>query len=548
MRLNKKSAFSPGKLLVFITALILFGCASMQKPQGGPKDRTPPKLLKATPPNMTRNFSAKQIQLEFDEYFKLTNQTQEITISPALDRTPSIKVSQKSIIIDFKKDTLLKNTTYVINFGKSIADLNESNVLDNFTYVFSTGPHIDSLSVSGNVQNLMTQEKEKQVTVMLFPLNKDTLWAKKKPTIFATTDTSGNFTLNNLHDGDYRIYALKEKAPNRIYDKDDELVAFQTAPIHLKRDTANIHLNLFKQEPEKFRLAERRFDADGKMFFVFNKPVENPSATILYPAALDKEKIVDFNKTRDTAFVFMKNMDFDSIRVEFMQNKVPIDTIALRKSRKEAFDRNIGMQYNTTFDNKIKAGSTLVVTTSTPIQTIDNSLITLNEDSTNVANYTITKDTATMRRLTFNYKWKPNSRYNLIFNEGALTSIYGDKNKKFLKQFQLDKPDNYGPLTLKVTVPDTSKGYVIELLDNQKNVFHRDPITKSGNVVYKNYPVGKYYVRVIYDDNKNGKWDSGNVKKRIQPENIWIYQKQITLRSNWEAEEPIDIPKEPSTH
>lgn len=548
MRLNKRGVFLPAKLLVFITALILFGCASMQKPQGGPKDRTPPKLLKATPPNMTRNFSAKQIQLEFDEYFKLTNQAQEITISPALERTPNIKTSKKSIIIDFKKDTLLKNTTYVINFGKSIADLNEGNVLDNFTYVFSTGPHIDSLSVSGNVQNLMTQEKEKQVTVMLFPLNKDTLWGKKKPTIFATTDTSGNFTLNNLHDGDYRIYALQEKAPNRIYDRDDELVAFQTAPIHLKKDTANIHLNLFKQEPEKFRLAERRFDADGKMFFVFNKPVANPSARILYPAALDKDKIIDFNKTRDTAFVFMKNMDFDSIKVEFMQNKIPLDTVALRKGRKEAFDHNIALQYNTTSDNKIKAGTTLVVTTSIPIQSVDNSLITLNEDSTNVANYTITKDTATMRRLTFNYKWKPNSRYDLIFNEGALTDIYGDKNKKYPKQFQLDKPDNYGPLTLKVTVPDTSKGYVIELMDNQKNVVHRDPITKSGNVVYKNYPVGKYYVRVIYDDNKNGKWDSGNVKKRIQPENVWIYQKQITLRSNWEAEEPIDIPKEPSTH
>ncbi|MBV8388169.1 MAG: Ig-like domain-containing protein [Mucilaginibacter sp.] len=546
MRLHKRSAFSPEKLLVFITTLILFGCASMQKPQGGPKDRTPPKLLKATPPNMTRNFSAKQIKLDFDEYFKLANQSQEISVSPTMEKPPIFKVVKKSVVIDFK-DSLQKNTTYVINFGKSIADLNEGNVLNNFTYVFSTGPHIDSLSVSGNVQNLMTQEKEKDVTVMLFPLNKDTLWGKKKPTIFAVTDSSGNFSLNNLHDGDYRIYALKEKTPNRIYDRDDELVAFQTAPIHLKRDTSNIHLNLFKQEPEKFRAAEQRFDADGKMFFVFNKPIEKPSAKILYPPALDAQKIVDFNKTRDTAFVYMKNMDFDSIRVSFLQNNVPLDTIALRKSRKEAFNQVISLQYNTTFDNKIKPSNTLVVTASAPIQSIDNSLITLNEDSTNVSNFTITKDTATMRRLTFNYKWKANARYQLIFNEGALTSIYGQQNKKFLKPFQLDKPDNYGPLTLKVTVPDTTKGYVIELLDNQKAVVHRDAITRSGNVVYKNYPVGKYYVRVIYDDNKNGKWDSGNVKKRIQPENIWVYPKQITLRSNWEAEEPIDIPKEPST-
>src|SRR5437879_13020903 len=123
-----------------------------------------------------------------------------------------------------------------------------------------------------------------------------------------------------------------------------------------------------------------------------------------------------------------------------------------------------------------------------------------------------------------------------------------DTNKKILKIFQLNKADNYGMLNLKINIPDTSKAYVIELLNDQKNVMKRDAIAKSTILTYKNYPVGKYTVRVIYDDNKNGKWDSGNVKKRIQPENIWLYPKEITLRSNWEAEEPIDIQKEPVTH
>ena len=129
-------------------------------------------------------------------------------MSPAPEKLPTYKASKKSLVVNFK-DSLQKNTTYVINFGKAIADVNEGNVLKNFTYVFSTGAHIDSLSVSGNVKNLMTQEKEKDVTVMLFPLKQDTLFGKKKPTIYATTDSSGNFSLNNLHDGDYRIYALK---------------------------------------------------------------------------------------------------------------------------------------------------------------------------------------------------------------------------------------------------------------------------------------------------------------------------------------------------
>ena len=544
MRLNKKTALLRENLLLFVIALLMFSCASQQKPQGGPRDRTPPKLLKANPPNMTRNFKAKEIRLDFDEYFTLKNPFQEISMSPAPEKLPTYKVSGKSIVVDFR-DSLQKNTTYVINFGKAIADVNEGNILPNFTYVFSTGAHIDSLSVSGNVQNLMTQEKEKDVTVMLFPVKQDTLFGKKKPSIFATTDSSGNFSLNNLHDGDYRIYALKETSPNKIYDHDNELIGFQTLPVHLKKDTSNIHLNLFLQEPEKLRLADGHFDVDGKLVFAFNKPIDNPSVKILYPAALDGQKLVEFNKTRDTAMIFMRSMDFDSISVSFLQNNKPIDTIAKRKGRKEAFTRTINLLYNTTVDSKLKPGTDLVVTSSTPIDGIDNSLITLNEDSTNVSNFTIVKDTSNVRKFIVKYRWKPDSRYQLIFNEGSLTSIYGDKNKKLLKIFQLDKADNYGQLTLKVSVPDTSKAYVVDLLNDQQKLVRTDAIRKNTVLVYKNYRVGKYRVRVVYDSNKNGKWDSGNVKKRTQPENIWLNAKDIILRSNWEAEETIDIPKEP---
>ena len=85
---------------------------------------------------------------------------------------------------------------------------------------------------------------------------------------------------------------------------------------------------------------------------------------------------------------------------------------------------------------------------------------------------------------------------------------------------------------------------MIELLNAQKKVVHIDPLTKNSTITYRNYLVGKYYVRVVYDTNKNGKWDSGNIKRKEYPENIWLYTKEITIRSNWDAEENIDIPKE----
>src|SRR5476651_1299450 len=187
MTLNKKCLFLYQVFALSAIILLLFGCAVPQKPSGGPKDVTPPKLLKATPANQTHNFNSQTIQLDFDEYFKLAS-LQEITITPTQEKQPEYKIKQKSLLITFR-DTLQKNTTYVINFGKAIQDLHEGNVLKNFTYVFSTGTHIDSLSISGKVINTQTQEREKDVTVMLFTPRQDSLrFGKKTPTVYTTTD------------------------------------------------------------------------------------------------------------------------------------------------------------------------------------------------------------------------------------------------------------------------------------------------------------------------------------------------------------------------
>jgi hypothetical protein len=546
MTLNKKCLFFYKNLLFIVILMTSFGCAVQQPIQGGPKDRTPPKLLKATPENLTHNFSAKQIKLDFDEYFKLSSPFQEITVFPAQEKPVDYKIKQKSLIITLK-DTLQKNTTYVINFGKAIADVNEGNILKNFTYVFSTGNHIDSLSLSGSVTDQLTQKREKDVTVFLFTPKQDSLlFGKKKPSIYATTDTAGNFTLNNLKEGVYKIYALKEKAPNKIYDNEDELIAFSKKPINLTHDTSGIKLSLFVQEPQKLRFVDRRFDVDGKMIFVFNKPVENPSVRIINPAAIDQQKVVDISKTRDTVLIYSKSLDFDSVGVAFYSNNKPIDTTYLHKTRKETYNRVLGINYGLTKSGSaIKPGTDLHLYSNLPISAFEQSLISLKEDSTFV-NFTLAQDTGTTKALTLKYRWRPKSNYLITINDGAITDIYGDKIKKQFKRFIVDNPENYSQLTLKVTVPDTVGAYVVELLMNdQKIPVRRDRVTKSTSLLYKSYPTGKYTVRVVYDDNKNGKWDPGSIKRNTQPENIWISDKIIDLRANWELEEPLIIPKEP---
>jgi hypothetical protein len=92
-------------------------------------------------------------------------------------------------------------------------------------------------------------------------------------------------------------------------------------------------------------------------------------------------------------------------------------------------------------------------------------------------------------------------------------------------------------------VPDTGH-YVVQLLNTSDVEIRSDVITKSEKIVYNNYYTTKYHIKVIYDTNHNGKWDTGSVKRKTQPENIWLSKKEISLRANWDVTEDVVIPKE----
>lgn len=541
MPLNKPLLFYTFYGALFSTLFFIWSCASVQKPQGGPRDKTPPKILRATPADKTKKFDAKQIVLDFDEYFKLNNQYQEISISPAQERQPEYRIKQKSLVINLK-DTLRKNTTYVISFGKAIGDVNENNVLKNFTYVFTTGTEIDSLKISGRVINAETQEPEKETTVFIFTAKQDSLmFGKKKPSYYSTTDTSGRFEISNLHANTYRIYALKEASPNRIFDNENELIAILPKDIQLKIDTANIQLTLFKPIAGNFRVIDRKIDADGKLSFMFNKGIANPGLQIIQNDALNSQKLVEFSRSADSARLYLRNMDFDSIKVAILSGSTALDTITLRKGKRETYKRSLAIS-STASNGLLNPKGNLVLTSNFPIESTNEAQITLAEDSVPKYNISLEKDTSNLRTYTLKYPWKTGKRYDLVLNEGAFIDMYGNKNKKTNISFQVNKEENYSTMIYNVTLPDTSKRYLFELLNAEKKPIKTVSINRSQKLPFVGYGIGKYRVRVIYDLNKNGKWDTGDIKKRTLPEPIWYYNKEITLRANWELNENIDVP------
>lgn len=527
------------KILLFFVAALVTACASLQMPEGGPRDKTAPKVLSENPKNLSRNFKDKKIEITFDEYFKLANEFTEISISPAQEVPPLFKIKQKTLTINFK-DSLEKNTTYTVNFGKAIQDVNEANILKNYSYVFATGDHLDSLQISGKVISSNDNKPVKEITVFILPISRDSIFGKKKPSIYTATDSSGNFSLKNLRQDKYRIYALQETGADRIYNSPNEQIAFLKDSINLTKDTGGIILKLFKEVPERFRTTEQKFEADGKIKLIFNRPITKPNITFLENADI-KNPIIEFNAKGDSLALWLREIKFDSLKVVINEHKTPLDTITFRRSQKDDYKRTI------LFTNNLSAGKIaplqpLILSFNEPIDKIDESRIALFVDSTKLEGLVIKPLINMTRDFEVQYKWQTKKPYTLRFEGGAVTDIYGTRNKELKLPFVLDEVENYGNLSLKVTKTDSLKNYIVQLVTDNGSIYKQNRVTKNTTLHYNYIPSNKYIVKVIEDSNNNGEFDTGNLRLKTQPEKSYIFEKEIVTRANWDREEVIVIP------
>src|SRR6188768_1096214 len=239
--------------LIIISILkiaVLSGCANMIPPTGGDRDSLPPLLLKASPPDSSKNFNNKTITFTFDEYI---DQPQEIfknlLVSPTYSLVPSIETKLRTLTIRIK-DTLEPNTTYYYNFGDAIKDVNEGNVLHNFSYIFTTGNTFDTLQFSGKVILAETGGIDSTLIVMLHRSGEDSAVTKENPRYITKLDGKGNFRFQYLPPGTFYLYALKDEGGSRRYFG-KSLFAFADSAVEIKPDAAPVTLYAFEEQKEQ---------------------------------------------------------------------------------------------------------------------------------------------------------------------------------------------------------------------------------------------------------------------------------------------------------
>lgn len=528
-------------LLKYIFAfllLLVIGCAKRGTIDGGLKDTIAPVLKLSFPKNGTTNFVGNEINLTFDEYVKLKDLNKQLIVSPPMKQTPEILPTTASKIITIKlKDTLLPNTTYSFNFGQSIEDNNEGNPYKQFKYVFSTGSFIDSLKLNGVVKDARNKEVDHFVSVFLYDVNdkfKDSVVYKEKPRYVTNTlDSLKTFRLENVKAGKYFLVALKDKNNNYKFDPAEDKIGFQKQYITLPNDTV-FQLELFKE----------------KLPFNALKPSQASGNRILLPCEGNPKniKVVLKNKQEVLETIVTKFPEKDSImvwykpiKVDTLQMKVVLDKYSKDFSFKIKAQKKDTLNFSPKQKMELGLNENFTIHASIPIIKFDKSKMkVINKDLMDVV-FTTEYDDFN-QDLKINFKKEPLEKYSFKILPGAMTDYLEKANDSLTYTVTTKNNTDYG--NLRVNLQNTKRFPVlVELTDDKGKIVATQFSEKNTTVNFGLIEPAKYTLRLVYDDNNNKEWDTGNYLQKLQSEEVIYFPKLIDVRANWDVEQVFDLGK-----
>jgi len=573
-------------LLIVVVALLQH-CARIAAPPGGPKDVDPPNLKESDPPNYSNNFDDETIEIEFDEFIVLKDVNSQLIVSPPLEKKPVVTVKGKKLLIELDEE-LHENTTYTFNFGNAIVDNNESNPLTNFQFVFSTGDQIDSLSFKGNILTAFDLSIPEEISILLYDNLSDSAVFKEKPLYVSKVNKEGYFEINNLKADTFQIFALQDGNMNYTYEA-PELIAFSDSFLildeknyHQKlslsdsilndstltdslksfRDTvpqSEIELKLFGEKSKEQYLISSSRKRKEKLIFIFNIPFEeDPEIKLIdFPDKENwfiKEKYVIGDTLglwlKDTALInqeaLMLSLYFAEINLKGEKTFLT-DTIKMRfsKPKKKSKRKNLkvlapvkpflALRFSAGKGSPMDINRNLIITTDTPLERYDSSKIAFYQikDSVEIReNFSIGLDTNSLSKLIIKGEWKENTSYKIQLFPDAVFNTYGLSNDTVEVLFKVRELEYYGNIIMELEQVDSK--LIIQLVEKEDNIVRQAFATNDTTISFIYLAPKSYWIKVIKDENSNGKWDTGNVLEKNQPEKVTYYFEEIKLRSNWD--------------
>ncbi|MEO5593564.1 MAG: Ig-like domain-containing protein [Chitinophagaceae bacterium] len=176
-----------------------------------------------------------------------------------------------------------------------------------------------------------------------------------------------------------------------------------------------------------------------------------------------------------------------------------------------------------------------------PLKNFDSSKVQFTDEAFKpITNYRLIKDTGN-KKLTLSYKWPENTTFNLIVDKEFAEDSSGHKIPRTdTLKFKTLKESDYGNVSIRFNNLDFSKKPVLQILQS-------DVIKDSARLTAKDFRIklfkpGEYDLRILFDANGNGTWDTGEFfEKHLQPEKVQAIKRKLNIKANWDNDNTIDL-------
>ncbi len=553
---------------ILIIDLLTNSCANPISPTGGAKDTIPPTLVESNPENQALNFSSKELILVFDEKITADKLRSNLIITPLSEITFKSFVKKNTITITFEEE-FEDSTTYTLNFFDGITDITEKNPSENLILAFSTGPFIDSLSINGKIRDLFTNKESSEYIIGLYKITDTLDFKKNKPTYFTSSIDDGTFQINNIKAGKYKIFAFKDENKNLLFEAQNESYAFYNDTLILSQenidsislkslsfDASKFDFNSSRPSGTNFEIRYSKQISEYKIkneldLFTPSKIVGESDVIRIYPFASP------FDSTRliITALDTLKNSRTDTVFAMFKESsRKPEDYTSKLLPKNNAY-----INQNTLYHIQLNKPSILA----------DTNFLYLAIDTLADIPITKTKSNFDDQHMDYQFSFQiepeeinhildsikllfpydsltadsvnlpiqnnlgriKNESFNIFIKQGAFISVENDTSDIIESRYRFEEPGKYGKITLTVETDKTS--YYVQLMKNDQKIRE---IYNCKTCLFEDLDPDDYWFRVLHDSDNDSTWTYGNFNQNIEPEPIYFFQEETTLRANWEVE------------
>jgi hypothetical protein len=230
-------------------------------------------------------------------------------------------------------EKLKDDVTYTITIGTDVLDLNNKNrMAQAFTFSFSTGDKIDRRIISGRVYG----KAKEGIFIYAYKMQEgpDTL-LNRKPDYVSQTGVDGNFSLQGLGAGNYRLFAVNDKFRDYLYQQDQDEIGIPHTDIILSETDSlysDIYFMLFNADVSSPRLISGIMTDRNHMLVSTNKVLDKKSILAENFSLVDstENKVYEVDnafkgKTKPEEFILMFNGDINPSNQVYLLSDTLID-------------------------------------------------------------------------------------------------------------------------------------------------------------------------------------------------------------------------------